>query len=149
MEEILRKLTDRDDKTAYEFAKQLSVESTGSDRYLAMIPMFAELLQDKNSYVRTRAFILICNQARWANDGQLVAVFDQMCLLLNEPKPTVVRQCLSALREVVLFRPELSDKIENALTEIDVSKYKDSMSSLILKDVDELRNLLLERKIVI
>ena len=149
MEEILRKLTDRDDKTAYEFAKQLSVESTGSDRYLAMIPMFAELLQDKNSYVRTRAFILICNQARWANDGQLVAVFDQMCLLLNEPKPTVVRQCLSALREVVLFRPELSDKIENALTEIDVSKYKDSMSSLILKDVDELRNLLLERKLVI
>lgn len=149
MEEILRKLTDRDDKTAYEFAKQLSVESTGSDRYLAMIPMFAELLQDKSSYVRTRAFILICNQARWANEGQLVAVFDQMCLLLNEPKPTVVRQCLSALREVVLFRPELSDKIENALTEIDVSKYKDSMSSLILKDVDELRNLLLERKIVI
>lgn len=149
MEEILRKLTDRDDKTAYEFAKQLSVESTGSDRYLAMIPMFAELLQYKSSYVRTRAFILICNQARWANDGQLVAVFDQMCLLLNEPKPTVVRQCLSALREVVLFRPELSDKIENALTEIDVSKYKDSMSSLILKDVDELRNLLLERKIVI
>ena len=149
MEEILRKLTDRDDKTAYEFAKQLSVESTGSDRYLAMIPMFAELLQDKSSYVRTRAFILICNQARWANDGQLVAVFDQMCLLLNEPKPTVVRQCLSALREVVLFRPELSDKIENALTEIDVSKYKDSMSSLILKDVEELRNLLLERKIVI
>ena len=149
MEEILRKLTDRDDKTAYEFAKQLSVESTGSDRYLAMIPMFAELLQDKSSYVRTRAFILSCNQARWANDGQLVAVFDQMCLLLNEPKPTVVRQCLSALREVVLFRPELSDKIENALTEIDVSKYKDSMSSLILKDVEELRNLLLERKIVI
>lgn len=149
MEEILRKLTDRDDKTAYEFAKQLSVESTGSDRYLAMIPMFAELLQDKSSCVRTRAFILICNQARWANDGQLVAVFDQMCLLLNEPKPTVVRQCLSALREVVLFRPELSDKIENALTEIDVSKYKDSMSSLILKDVDELRNLLLERKLVI
>ena len=149
MEEILRKLTDRDDKTAYEFAKQLSVESTGSDRYLAMIPMFAELHQDKSSYVRTRAFILICNQARWANDGQLVAVFDQMCLLLNEPKPTVVRQCLSALREVVLFRPELSDKIENALTEIDVSKYKDSMSSLILKDVEELRNLLLERKIVI
>lgn len=149
MEEILRKLTDRDDKTAYEFAKQLSVESTGSDRYLAMIPMFAELLQDKSSYVRTRAFILICNQARWANEGQLVAVFDQMCLLLNEPKPTVVRQCLSALREVVLFRPELSDKIENALTEIDVSKYKDSMSSLILKDVDELRNLLLERKLVI
>ena len=52
MEEILRKLTDRDDKTAYEFAKQLSVESTGSDRYLAMIPMFAELLQEERVKVK-------------------------------------------------------------------------------------------------
>ena len=142
MEEILRKLTDRNDKTAYEFAKQLGVESAESDQYLEMIPMFAELLQDKSSYVRTRAFVLICNQARWANDGQLAAVFDQMCLLLNDPKPTVVRQCLSALREVALFRPELSDKIAKALAVIDVSKYKDSMSPLILKDVEALRNLL-------
>ena len=107
-----------------------------------MIPMLAELLQDKSSYVRTRAFILICNQARWANDGQLAAVFDQMCLLLSDPKPTVVRQCLNALHEVVLFRPELSDKIENALAEMDVSQYKDSMSPLVLKDVEALRNLL-------
>lgn len=109
MEEILRKLTDKNDKTAYEFAKQLGVESVESDCYLAMIPMFAELLQDKSSYVRTRAFVLICNQARWANDGQLAVVFDRMLLLLNDPKPTVVRQCLNALHEVALFRPELSD----------------------------------------
>ena len=142
MEEILRKLTDKNDKTAYEFAKQLGVESARSDRYLAMIPMFAELLQDKSSYVRTRAFILICNQARWANDGQLATVFDQMCLLLNDPKPTVVRQCLSALHEVALFRPELSDKIENALAEMDISKYKDSMLPLISKDVEALRKLI-------
>lgn len=121
MEEILRKLTDKNDKTAYEFAKQLGVESVESDRCLAMIPMFAELLQDKSSYVRTRAFVLICNQARGANDGQLAVVFDRMLLLLNDPKPTVVMQCLNALHEVALFRPELSDKIENALAEMDVN----------------------------
>ena len=119
MEEILRKLTDKNDKTAYEFAKQLGVESVESDCYLAMIPMFAELLQDKSSYVRTRAFVLICNQARWANDGQLAVVFDRMLLLLNDPKPTVVRQCLNALHEVALFQPELSERIENALAEMD------------------------------
>lgn len=142
MEEILRKLTDRNNKTAYEFAKQLSVESLESDKYLEMIPMFVKLLQDKSSYVRTRAFILICNQARWAEAGQIKAVLDKMLPLLNDTKPTVVRQCLDALHEVVLFRPELSDKIENALTEIDVSKYKDSMLPLILKDIEALHNLL-------
>lgn len=49
---------------------------------------------------------------------------------------------MNALPEVVLFRLELSDKIENALAEMDVSKYKDSISPLILKDVEALRNLL-------
>ena len=142
MEEILSKLRDKNDKAAYEFAKQISFESAASDRYLALIPSLAEMLQDKNSYVRTRAFVLICNQARWANDGQIDAVFDLMLPLLNDPKPTVVRQCLNALHELVLFRPELSDKIENALAEMDVSKYKDSMSPLVLKDVEALRNLL-------
>lgn len=65
MEEILRKLQDKNNKAAYEFAKQIGAESTGSDKYLCMIPAFAEMLRDKSSYVRTRAFILICNQARW------------------------------------------------------------------------------------
>lgn len=142
MEEILRKLKDKNDKAAYEFAKQISAESSVSDKYLGSIPSFAEMLQDKSSYVRTRAFILICNQAQWANDGQVEAVFGKMLPLLNDPKPTVVRQCLNALREVVLFRPELSGKIKNALAEMDLSKYKDSMSPLIEKDVAALRNLL-------
>ena len=142
MEEILRKLTDKNNKTAYEFAKQLGVESALSDQYLEMIPMFAELLQDKSSYVRTRAFVLICNQARWANNGQIEAVFDKMLLLLNDSKPTVVRQCLSALHEVVLFRSELSKNVAEALAEIDLSRYKDSMLPLIENDIAALRSLL-------
>ena len=142
MEEILRKLTDKNNKNAYEFAKQLGAESSKSDKYLAMIPRFVELLQDKNSYVRTRAFVLICNQARWAGSGQIKAVFDKMIPLLNDPKPTVVRQCLDALHEVVLFRPELSDEIGTALLEMDLSKYKDSMLPLIGKDIEALRKLL-------
>ena len=142
MEEILRKLKDKNDKAAYEFAKQISAESSVSDKYLVLIPSFAEMLQDKSSYVRTRAFILICNQARWASCGQVEAVFDKMLPLLNDPKPTVVRQCLTALREVVLFRPELSGQIQNALVEMDLSKYKNSMSPLIEKDLASLLNLL-------
>ena len=142
MEEILSKLRDKNDKAAYEFAKQIGVESSASDKYLRLIPSFAGMLQDKSSYVRVRAFILICNQARWANDGQVEAVFDQMLPLLNDSKPTVARQCLNALREVVLFRPELSGKIKNALAEVDLSKYKDSMLPLIEKDIAALRSLL-------
>ena len=145
MNEIIRKLSDKNNKEAYVFAKQLGIESAETDKYIDFIPEFAELLQDKSSYVRTRAFILICNQSRWAADGQLEAVLDKMLLLLNDLKPTVVRQCLGALPEVVLFRPELSEKIENAVKEIDCSKYKDSLKPLIEKDIAELLKLLRER----
>lgn len=145
MDEILSRLRDKDEKAAYEFAKQISAESSASDKYLNLIPSLVGMLQDKSAYVRTRAFLLICSQARWANDGQIEAVFNRMLPLLNDPKPTVTRQCLKALHEVVLFRPELSDKIENALVEIDLGKYKDSMSPLIGKDIEALRKLLCER----
>ena len=142
MNEIILKLRDKDDKAAYEYSKLLGAESAQSDKYLPMIPQFADMLEDKSSYVRARGFILICNQARWAKDGQIADVFDRMRVLLYDSKPTVVRQCLQALHEVALYRSEMSDMIIDAVDKIDVSKYKDSMSPLIEKDIKELMKVL-------
>lgn len=128
MNEVIVRLKGKDDKAAYEYAKQIGMESADSDKYLNMIPEFAKMLLDKSSYVRTRGFCLICNQARWADAGQIEAVFNEMSELLNDEKPTVVRQCLGALHEVALYRPEMADRICRAVLEIDTSKYKDSMS---------------------
>ena len=99
---------------------------------------FAEMLKAKSSFVRARGFLLICNQARGAADGQIEAVFGRMVPLLHDPKPTVVRQCLGALHEVVLYRPEMSECIRKSLAEIDPNQYKDSMAPLIRKDMDAL-----------
>lgn len=142
MKDIIVRLKDKDEKAAYEYAKQLGAESAESNKYLGMISDFAEMLCDKNSYVRTRGFGLICNQARWANDGQIEAVFEQMSTLLCDDKPTVVRQCLGSLHEVALYRPEMTDKIIQAVDKINLSKYKDSMSPLIDKDIKELMKIL-------
>ena len=142
MNEIILKLRDKDDKAAYEYSKLLGAESAQSDKNLPMIPQFADMLEDKSSYVRVRGFILICNQARWAKDGQIADVFDRMRVLLYDSKPTVVRQCLLALHEVVLYRSEMAEMIIDAVNHIDVSKYKESMSPLIKKDIDELMKVL-------
>lgn len=142
MNDIITRLRDKDDKTAYEFAKQIGIESAQSDKYLVMIPEFVKMLNDKSSYVRTRGFCLICNQARWADDGQIEAVFSEMSNLLYDDKPTVVRQCLAALHEVVLYRPEMTDKIKFTVSKMDLSRYKDSMAPLIEKDKNELLKML-------
>ena len=141
-EEIYNKLTDKDDKAAYEYMKLIDVESAKSDKYLKAIPIFVSMLEDKNSYVRTRGFVLICSQARWANDSQIKDVFNKIIPLLNDPKPTVVRQCLKALHELVMFRSEMSDEIIEAINKIDINVYKDSMSPLILKDIEELKKMI-------
>lgn len=57
-----------------------------------------------------------------------------MLTLLHDVKPTVVRQCLHALHEVLLYRPELSEIINEEIKSIDLSGYKDSMATLIQKD---------------
>lgn len=136
--EILEMLKDKDDKKAYAFAKKVSAESTETDEYYEMFDLFISMLGEKSSYVRTRGFILACAQARWDVCGKIDAAFDKMKVLLNDEKPTVVRQCLSALHEVALYRPELNDKIIMAAKHIDLSRYKDSMAPLIKKDTDEL-----------
>lgn len=142
MNEVIARLKDKDDKAAYEYAKQMGMESAESDKYLNMIPEFADMLSDKSSYVRTRGFCLICNQARWADAGQIEAIFDEMSELLYDDKGTVVRQCLGALHEVALYRPEMIDKMYQAVIKIDTRKYKDSMSPLIEKDRKELLKIL-------
>ena len=81
MNEIILKLRDKDDKAAYEYSKLLGAESAQSDKYLPMIPQLADMLEDKSSYVRVRGFILICNQARWAKDGQIADAFDESLTL--------------------------------------------------------------------
>lgn len=141
MNDIIARLCEKDDKAAYEYSKQIGAESAKLNKYLEMIPEFAGMLSDKSSYVRTRGFCLICNQARWADAGQIEAVFDEMSTLLYDAKPTVVRQCLGALHEVVLYRPELTDRILQNVGKIEIGKYKDSMSPLIERDIKELTKL--------
>ena len=54
MDEIIDKLRDKDEKAAYEFAKKIGIESAESDKYVEKIPVFSEMLIDKNSYLNNK-----------------------------------------------------------------------------------------------
>ena len=61
-----------------------------------------------------------------------------MLQLLHDDKPTVVRQCLNAIQEIAVYRPELCDSIKDEISKIDLSKYKSNMAALIQKDISNL-----------
>ena len=64
--------------------------------------------------------------------------------LFHDTKPTVVRQCLKAAREIVVFRPELAESIRQELDRMNLSVYKDSMLPLIQSDIAGLIKLIQE-----
>lgn len=140
--DIIEALKDKNDRKAYALSKEISAKSASSDEYYSCFDGFAGLLSAKSSYVRTRGFALCCAQARWDEEGKLKNAIPDMLALLHDEKPTVVRQCLAALHEVILYRLELREVIKSEAEKIDVSKYKDSMSPLIKKDMDELLNMM-------
>ena len=72
-------------------------------------------------------------------EGWLERHLDELLAELDDGKATAVRQCLAALHPVALFQPELRPRIREKLDRLDLSKYKDSMIPLLLKDMNELR----------
>ena len=138
MGKLIEELQDKDDKKAYALSKEIGAKSAATDEYYSYFDDFASLLSAKSSYVRTRGFALCCAQARWDTQGKLKSALPDMLILLHDDKPTVVRQCLGALHEVALYRPELCEIIIKEVQSIDLSKYRDSMAPLIQKDIKEL-----------
>lgn len=136
---LIQELQDKDDRKAYALLKEICAKSAATDEYYAYFDGFVSLMNAKSSYVRTRGFVLCCAQARWDAQGKLQGALEDMLRLLHDDKPTVVRQCLSALHEVVLYRPELCPAILEELARMDPSGYKDSMAPLIEKDIQKLR----------
>lgn len=144
MRDLIKELTDKDDKKAYARTREIAATSEFSPEYYSRMKDFAALLNDKKSYIRTRAFILCCSQARWDKEGKLKELMPALTVLFHDPKPTVIRQCLNAAKEIIAFQPELSESIRKELDRIDLSVYKESMARLIQADIAEFRELIEE-----
>ena len=131
-------LQGKDDDLAYQLTKRIIEESKDSDIYYKYFDDVAYLLDNNKSYIRTRAFMLCCALAKWDKDSKVKAILPNMLRLYHDEKPTVVRQCLNASKQLVEYLPKTSNQIKEEISKIDLNKYKDSMVSLIQKDIDEL-----------
>ena len=96
------------------------------------------MLYNEKSYIKMRGFRIICKLSKWDKDNKINNIIDDLLQVLDDEKPTIVRLCLSSLNNLLLHKIDLSNKIENKLKNIDLSKYKDSMRPLIKKDIDYL-----------
>lgn len=140
--DIIAGLQNENNTEAYQLLLQLEKQSAESNELYCYFDNFINLLKSKNSFVRVRGFRLACAQARWDIENKLEQNVEPLLCMLEDEKATAVRQYLGALHIVVLYKPDLVEKIEKKLDTLDLSKYKDSMKALIKKDVQELKKIM-------
>lgn len=141
---MVSKLHSKDTSQAFEVLKELEKASDNSNLLYPYIYKFMEMIYSEKYVIRVRGFRLFCKQARWDIDNIINKNINDVLIILDDDKPTAVRQALAALQDVVTYKKELIDIIKDGVLAIDCYRYKDTMHGLILKDIAKLMNVMEE-----
>lgn len=141
-ESIIARLTLKDDKYACAFADKIISESQDTDEWYEYFDTFASLLNHPKSLVRNRVLYILAANAQWDEENRFDSILDDYLAHITDEKPITARQCIQALAQVGLAKPQYIEKILWNLRCADLSKYKDSMRPLIEKDIAETEKIL-------
>ena len=143
MQEIINKLTAKDDKFACAYADMIIAESRETDVWYEYFDTFASLLNHPKSLVRNRALHILAANAQWDEENRFDAILPEFLTHVADEEPITARQCIQALAQVGLAKPQYIPQILSCFHNADLSKYKDCMRPLIEKDMEETEKVLL------
>lgn len=141
-EDVMTKLTSRNDQFACAFADKIIFESRETDKWYPYFDDFASLLNHPKSLVRNRVLYILAANAQWDDENRLDSIMPDYLTHITDEKPITARQCIKALAQIGLAKPQYTPMILSGLQNADLSKYKDSMRPLIEKDMVETAQLL-------
>ena len=136
MKDKINNLYNKDDNVSYNTLQELELITSQSNELYEYFDELLNMLNNEKSFVRVRGFRLICALAKWDTEGKTEQNIDLILNELDDNTSTSVRQCLSKLNLILIYKPELSEKIKQKLKQLDLSKYKESMQALIKRDID-------------
>ena len=141
-ENIIEKLTSKDDKYACALADNIIAESCETDKWYEYFDDFALLINHEKSLVRNRAIHIVAANARWDEEDRIGLILPDLLSHATDDKPVTARQCIKALVRVGQAKPRYIPLILACFHEADLSKYKESMCPLIKKDMEETEKIL-------
>ena len=141
---LIPMLEDKDNSIAYKALQKLEQISDETESVYAYIEKFVDMIGSDKYMVRVRGFRLFCKQAKWDRNHILDENIEAALHILSDAKPTAVRQALAALSDVVRYKPDLRTTVKKAVSEINYLRYKDTMHSLIEKDIWQVLDLIKE-----
>ena len=144
MQDVISKLTAKDDKYACAIADKIISESQDTDEWYEYFDAFASLLNHPKSLVRNRVLYILAANAQWDDENRFDAILEDYLAHITDEKPITARQCIKTLVQVGMAKPQYIPRILSCFHDADLSKYKDSMRPLIEKDMEETERLLTE-----
>lgn len=141
-ENIVSKLTAKEDKYACALADKIISESQETDGWYEYFDDFASLLNHPKSLVRNRGLHILAANAQWDDENRFDSIISDFLTHITDEKPITARQCVKALAQVGLAKPQYIPSILSCLQQADLSKYKDSMRPFIEKDMAETEKIL-------
>lgn len=138
MKEKIENLYNKDNNSAYKTLLDLEVITTESNELYSYFDLLLKMLNDKRTFIRVRGFRLICCLAKWDTKNKINDNIDIILKELDDEKGTSVRQCLEKLNQILIYKIELTDIIASKLRSLELSKYKESMQSLIKNDLEHI-----------
>ena len=93
------------------------------------------MIENSNSYIRTRGTVLISVNAKWDTENKIDEIIDNYLKHSLYEKPITARQCIKALPSIAKYKSDLVECIRETLLKADVTRYGDSMQTLIYKDI--------------
>lgn len=136
-EKVIENLTSKNDGFSCAYAEKILAESRETDEWYRYFDAFASLLDHPKSLVRNRALYLLAANAQWDDENRFDSILPAYLAHITDEKPITARQCIKALAQVGMAKPQYIDEILSSLRGADLSKYKDTMRPLIQKDIAE------------
>ncbi|MGM9940949.1 MAG: TfoX/Sxy family protein, partial [Bulleidia sp.] len=96
-EEKICLLNGKDDRKAYALLKEMIRESKKSSEYVQYVDTFLEMIRDQRSSVRVRGFRMACAQGVHLETERMKEILCVLSGVLDEEKPTALRQYLASL----------------------------------------------------
>ena len=143
-EQLIANLTSKDNQYACAYADRIISESGETDTWYAYFDDFVTLLEHPNSLVRNRALCILAVNIQWDEEERFQAILSAFLSHITDEKPITARQCIKALAQIGLAKPQYVDAILSALRSADLTKYKDSMRPLIEKDIGRTEKILVD-----
>lgn len=133
--ELIERLFSKDNKVAYQALQILKTESEKSNDVYKFFDRFTEMIGNNNSYIRSRGIILISANAKWDTENKIDGIIGDYLKHILDEKPITARQCIKALPNIAKYKSGLIEYMRETLLKADVTKYSDSMQTLVYKDI--------------